>query len=606
MPSAAPLFRYLLACAIALPLFAGGRTAAAADAATDAAPSLPESAATQPALAYRVTVDAPSPLKEILTRDVGLVRWQGFADMSDELLDELLREAADEARNAAAAQGYFSPAITVEIDRKADPAVVTLTVVPGEPTRITAVRINVAGSATTDAPLGTEAISTLTRDWGLAQGAVFRQPAWTAAKANAVATLAASPYAAARITHSEAAIDPERRSAELTVDIDSGPPFRFGELDITGLARYPPSLVRNFGTLRPGDPYQEPELDRFVRRLNASGYFASAQAVIDPDTTHPENATVRVAVIEGPTRRFEGGIGYSTDVAFRANASYRDVNFDGRGLQLFAETRVESKVQTGALRFALPPNDARVIGTFSGGYTRTDIEGLVTNTAFAGTRWHTVEERDEQAVSATYYLDEQRPSGGVSQSAHALYPEYERYWRRADDLIAPTTGWMAVVHAGGGIPGVSTRGFGRLLGRVAAWLPVGRDSELQFRAEAGAVLADSRDGIPSTLLFRTGGDNTVRGYAFESLGVADGDAVVPGRYFAVANLDATRWIGESWGLAAFVDAGNATDSLSDVALALGYGLGLRVRTPLGPFRLDVAYGQETGQVRVHFSVGLTF
>ncbi len=229
MPSAAPPFRYLLACAIALAFLAGGRTAAAADAASGAAPSLPEGAASPPALAYRAIVDAPPPLKEILSRDVGLVRWQGYAYMSDELLDVLLREAADEARNAAAVEGYFSPAITIEVDRKADPATVTLKVVPGEPTRITAVRISVAGPATTDAPLGTDAIATLTRDWGLAQDAVFRQAAWTAAKASAVATLTASPYAAARITHSEALIDPDRRSAELTIDIDSGPPFRFGD-----------------------------------------------------------------------------------------------------------------------------------------------------------------------------------------------------------------------------------------------------------------------------------------------------------------------------------------------------------------------------------------
>jgi translocation and assembly module TamA len=138
------------------------------------------------------------------------------------------------------------------------------------------------------------------------------------------------------------------------------------------------------------------------------------------------------------------------------------------------------------------------------------------------------------------------------------------------------------------------------------WWPINSLYEVQVRAEGGAVLAESRDGIPSTLLFRTGGDTTVRGYAFESLGVQDGDAIVPGRYYAVGSVDATRWIGEAWGIAAFVDAGNAVDSLSDFHLALGYGVGARVRTPLGPFRLDLAYGQDVHKVRVHFSVGLSF
>ena len=82
--------------------------------------------------------------------------------------------------------------------------------------------------------------------------------------------------------------------------------------------------------------------------------------------------------------------------------------------------------------------------------------------------------------------------------------------------------------------------------------------------------------------------------------------MVPGRYYAVASVDLTRWIAPAWGVAAFVDAGNAVDSLSGARLALGYGAGVRVRTPLGPFRLDVAYGEQSHDVRLHFSVGLTF
>ncbi len=74
----------------------------------------------------------------------------------------------------------------------------------------------------------------------------------------------------------------------------------------------------------------------------------------------------------------------------------------------------------------------------------------------------------------------------------------------------------------------------------------------------------------------------------------------------MGSVEAIRWISELWGLAAFVDAGNAGDSLSDFRFDVGYGGGLRVRTPLGPFRLDVAYGQQVHEVRLHFSVGLSF
>jgi translocation and assembly module TamA len=72
------------------------------------------------------------------------------------------------------------------------------------------------------------------------------------------------------------------------------------------------------------------------------------------------------------------------------------------------------------------------------------------------------------------------------------------------------------------------------------------------------------------------------------------------------SVEVTRWIRESLGIAAFVDAGNAFDEWSQFKLAVGYGIGARVKTPIGPFRLDVAYGEQSRQVRLHFSVGVAF
>ena len=153
---------------------------------------------------------------------------------------------------------------------------------------------------------------------------------------------------------------------------------------------------------------------------------------------------------------------------------------------------------------------------------------------------------------------------------------------------------------------MSTRAFGRAIVRSQYFTPLGRKNSLSLRAEAGAVIAPTSEGIPQSLLFRTGGDTTVRGYDFESLGVQQGDAIVGGRYYGLASVEATRWITEEWGVAAFVDAGNAVDRASDFKFAVGYGVGVRLRTPIGPIRADIAYGVEKEQFRVHFSVGVIF
>jgi translocation and assembly module TamA len=129
---------------------------------------------------------------------------------------------------------------------------VTLTVVPGEPSVVTSAEIVVLGPAAgrTCRPKRHRRAK---EQLGSAVGAVFRQTAWTSAKERAVAGLAATPYAAAKLVASEAKIDPDARSAALSVSIESGPAFHFGDIDVRGLDRYTPELVKSFATIKPGD-----------------------------------------------------------------------------------------------------------------------------------------------------------------------------------------------------------------------------------------------------------------------------------------------------------------------------------------------------------------
>jgi translocation and assembly module TamA len=558
------------------------------------------------AVHYRVILDAPSEFVDTLNNSVDLVRWQSYADMTGDLLDRLSRDAVDQAREAVSTEGYFTPAIDVDVDRTTDPITVTLHVKGGIPTRITDVAIDVTGPAVNDGGAGAAAVAEARQNWGLPKGAIFRQSTWDRAKLRAVATLIASPYAAAKIVSSEARIDPATREATLHVAIESGPAFRVGHLDITGLSRYSEALVRNYSTIKPGDPYSAATLDQYLRRLNGTGYFASAQAAIDADPAKADDATVKLALIEAPIKTFESGIGYSTDTEFRINASYRNVDINGHALQFYADARIETLVQSGSIRFVQPASSDGWVDSLLLKWEHTNLNSLITQTGTGGVRRQSIDERNQWQYGAQFINDSIEPSGADKSSSHALYFDVQRIWRRVDDLVAPTRGWILDGQAGVGVPGVSTRGFTRAVARFGYWYPLGSDYQLTARLEAGAVFGASRQEVPSTLLFRTGGDTSVRGYAFESLGVKDGDAIVPGRYYLVGSLEATRWINSTWGIATFIDTGNAFDKISDLGLVLGYGVGARIRTPIGPFRFDVAYGQQSRQVRLHFSVGLAF
>jgi len=560
----------------------------------------------EPASRYRVEVSAPSEIKAAVERSLTLTRWQTYPDLTPEFLDLLIAEAKIQARDAVEAAGYFSATVDTEVDRETSPPTVKIRIEPGLPTRVTAVNIDVTGPVLADADVGAQMIGRLKSGWSLPEGAIFQQSAWLMAKAAVVRALAAERYAGARIVASEATIDPETRSARLSVTLDSGPPFRFGALVITGLTKYPEDIVRNLATFAPGEPYAAEKLNVFVRRLNVTGYFASAQVAIETDPAHADAAPVTVRLIEAPNKKITTGLGFSTDSLYRAQLTYGDVNLNGKGLRFDADLRAEAKIQSALVRFTLPPQVPAYTDSFAASVQHTDIEGLRTKDLMLGWRRQTADPRDQTAYSTAFYNSQQTPTGAESTQAHALYFEIGRTWRSVDDLLAPTTGRVFNVQLGAGPPGASTRGFGRGIAQFAWWIPIARETQLQLRAEGGAVLVDSRHDVPSPLLFRTGGDTTVRGYAFASLGPREGDATVGGRYYALASAEITRWFAPAWGLAAFVDAGNAADEPRGLKPVYGYGVGVRVRTPIGPFRVDVAYGQESKQVRLHLSIGLTF
>jgi translocation and assembly module TamA len=161
-----------------------------------------------------------------------------------------------------------------------------------------------------------------------------------------------------------------------------------------------------------------------------------------------------------------------------------------------------------------------------------------------------------------------------------------------------------------GEPVANARGpFGRLYTRFTWYQPFGDAWYGTARVEAGQVFTHDVVGIPDTLLFRAGGDDSVRGYAYRTLGPSIDGVTTSGRSLFTTSLEVARPISPNYPAywwAAFVDAGNAADKFSEIRPAYGYGVGLRWRSPVGPLRVDLAYGQQTKQVRMHLSVGIAF
>ena len=557
------------------------------------------------ALDYRVEIEAPAALAKLLER-LSLLRWRADPDMNAERLRRLVDEAVAEAKEALATEGYFSADLSSSIEQSSEPWLVRLRVEPGPRTRVGEVEIRFSGPVTADG----EARSLMNRvrqGWTLRRGQPFRQEDWEAAKRGAVRELAGWRYAAAKIASSEAHIDPKAAQARLTIDLDSGPPFRFGAIDVTGARRYPAALVVNLAPLKAGDVYDRDRLLLYQQRLLESGYFASVQAEVDANPALADAAPLHVAVLEGNSQRIEGGISYNTDVGPRVEARYGNMDIFDSAWRFRSSLRLDQKIKDLRLDFDSPPRPGAVWQNYFAQAKEQDIQNELTRNLTVGVSHNLSFGPTPAALVLSATNEDQRIGDQVADTRYAVYFGGRRQLRKTDALVLPRRGYVGTVEVGGAPATLSSRAFLRGVVSATLFLPVGRSGDLILRGQGGAVLSNALEGIPSNFLFRTGGDQTVRGYAFESLGVQQAGAIVGGRRLLVGSAEYVFWVSDIWGVAVFADAGDAWDAgLRPDKLAHGYGAGPRFRTPIGPVRADLAYGERTGEWRLHFSVGYTF
>lgn len=573
----------------------------------EALAEMPDAIAQEPVpIRFRVVIEAPKPYAQMLERGLDLVRWQRDERVTLPLLERLVAEARKAAAEALAAEGYFSANVQSQIETpRGEQAVVRITVDPGARTRIANVDLSFRGPVVDDDE-GRKRVALVRERWRLAPGDPFRQADWDTAKQDARARLARGRYAAASIAESAARIDPDQRSAHLQLQLDSGPVFHAGPTVVSGLRRYPAAVVENLNPLRTGEPYDALKLDLFQRRLLETGYFNAVHFAVDPDPAQASNAPLRVNVIEGPSQRIDTGVAFSTDTRLGLTVDYSNVNIFDSAWRFRPRLNLNQKEQALLLNLDTPPRPGGVWNTYSTRLQRRDIQGEVTREAMVGYAHNWGLEAMPSQVSVSAHLERRSVDGSISENNHAVFAGYRKTFRTTDDLVSPRRGVLGTAEIGASVPGVSSREFVRTRGKVNWLLPFGLRNDVLVRGEAGVVVAESRSGVPSSFLFRTGGDQTIRGYAFESIGVPQGQATVGGRYLALASAEYTRWITESLGAAVFVDAGDAFDDLSAFDAAIGFGLGVRWRSPIGPFRADVAYGERSEKVRLHFSVGFNF
>ena len=585
--------------------------------------------------ALQLQVDAPAPLKALLEQYLDLARLQalgGGDGLSPTELNRLIGAAPAQVRALLQTEGHFDPQVRVLRDPApageagAGPVVVRLQVTPGPAVRVGTLQLGTAGDLQRRADAG-DADARALRDalpavGPLQPGAVFRNADWSATKQALLTRLRGAGYAAAGLADSRAEVDVPGARATLVLALDSGPLFQAGPLAVSGLQHHDEATVRAQAGFDAGAALTEQRLLDYQDRLQRTRLFQSVSVGFEPDPAQAAQTPVRVRLTELPLQQATVGVGVSANTGPRATLEHTHRRLLGWPAVAYNKLEWGQKSQLwsgdlqthpgkGFRRWQLGVqvdreiSDTDVVLSQRLRFGRAQETRTLERSVFAELlRSRQADLPDSPAAQAA--------GGAGVRHAGALSGNVHLVWRRLDSVLLPTRGLTLSLQGGAGqARGDGSSGpFARAYGRLVGYLPLGQQWYGQARLEAGQVF--KRDGltVPDALGFRAGGDDSVRGYAYRSLAptAADG-GTVSGEHLLTTSVELARPLSAQlpsvWG-AVFIDAGRAVARWQDYKPALGYGAGVRWRSPIGPLRMDLAWADELKKLRLHLSVGIAF
>jgi translocation and assembly module TamA len=541
---------------------------------------------------------APESLEGLLRRYLSLEEPHDAAER-EALQNRLAREGGE----LLATEGYFNARLNLEGEALDQ---LRLRVEPGPRALVEANHIVI------DGPMSEARREALREAWPIKVGQPFRQEDWNQAKEALLLNLLERDFPAARLTHSAARVEADHQRVTLEATVHSGPPYRFGALRIDGLSRYSPDLAQRYNTqVSPGKAYEESRLLRLQSELENTPYFTSVFIHLDMDAAiaQPDGSLLAPVVArlrERSPHRLGLGAGVSSNTGARVEANFSTADLFHRAWQFNSGIRLEQLKQSAYADIFLPPTRDRHQYALGVLVEHSDIQDLRLQTQSFSVRRGQQRGSVDLTLALGYLSEKQTPKGMESARNRALTFNSIWTWRpfREREQNSNRQEYATQFQLGASIKPISTQNFARLYGRHQHTFPLGRRDTLSLRAEGGIVLANSRQGIPQNFLFRAGGANSVRGYGYQSLGLREGKATLGGRYLMTVSGELTHWLPDSlWGIALFVDAGNADDDKDTFKLKTGYGLGARWRSPAGPLGVDLAYGD---QWRLHFALTIPF
>ncbi|HUV22960.1 MAG TPA: autotransporter assembly complex family protein [Gammaproteobacteria bacterium] len=520
--------------------------------------------------------------------------------MSDGRIRRLHQKANAEIAAALQPYGFYQPEITSTLtEQEAHSWLASYAIDPGPGIPIAEFNLNVSGEAGED-PAFKELIGKI----AMKPGDIFVHPVYESVKSKLSGLASERGYVQAVFTTTRVEIDLKAYEARVYLDFDSGPRYSFGEVSLDQDV-LESELLQRYIPFQRGDPFSLGQVIRLQQALNDSNYFKVAEVSPAQPLADSQEIPINVSLTPRKDHRYNFGLGYGTDTGARAKFGWRMPRVNRQGHRIDSEIEVSEIGYNLGANYRVPvlnPRTDQLVYSISQEKEKTDSNDSTLSSVGISLNHNRGKWRE---VLTLTYEREAFEVADDSGDSDLLIPgvSWTRTW--GQEFINVLDGLRFDIGVRGASASLaSDTDFLQLRGGIKFITSLGPRNRLLVRGNFGTTETPDFDQLPSSLRFFAGGSQSVRGYGYEDLGPTnDNGDVVGGKHLLTGSIEFEHFFNDNWGVAVFLDAGNAIDNLND-DLEQGAGFGFRWKSPVGPVRIDLANAISTDQSwRLHVSIG---
>ena len=508
-------------------------------------------------------------------------------------LESMIKEAVN-------ALGYYHPKITFTPSE--DNTELLVNVKPGEPVIIYTSDIVISGEAEDDPDF-----LALVEKSNLEKGKVLNHSHYDSLKSSMRNLGLAKGYFDGNYELSRLEVAPELNRAYVRLHYDSGIRYHFGETTVTG-SQIEDDKVQSLKPFEQGQPYEIAKVGEYNQNLSNTDWFSSV--FVEPDLGQlgsGREIPMKVSLAPQARNQIETGIGVSTDLGVKGSLKWKKPWVNSSGHSFNSSLSISKPEQTITASYKIPLDDV-LNDYYQVTYGMKNVDNRDTKSLESNLKLERYWRLDNgwQRTMFVRYLLENYEQGLQDDVAQFVLPGVSFSRTRTRGGAMPMWGDKQTIMLEAGDDSLlSETKVIRFQGSTAWIRSLGENHRGLTRLEYGANFADEFEKLSPSLRFFVGGDNSIRGYGYESISPRDeSNALTGAKFMTTASFEYQyRLYGNWWG-AMFYDVGDAFNDTPD--LKAGTGVGIRWASPVGPVSLDFAWGLDADpgdEFQIHFTLG---